>query len=157
MTEPTPNEHEDQQKSFDYTAIDAHLADVLAARQPLPDANPKTARGKAKPAISSIPPVAILHMGQAMEQGREEYGLMNWRYEPVSASTYYDAMFRHMGAWWDGEDVASDSLVLHLAHVMASCAIVIDALEQGTLIDDRPIKGMTYATISALTKKIGNV
>ena len=80
---------------------------------------------------------------------------MNWRKDPVTASTYYDAMQRHMLAWQDGEDHAADSGLLHLAHVMANCAILIDAAACGTLIDDRTDDGMNAAShvIAYLTHK----
>ena len=103
-----------------------------------PDDNPKTAIGITKPGISAIPPVAILKLGEAMMDGKRKYGLTNWREKTVSASIYYDAAFRHLASWYDGEDVASDSLVDHLAHTMACCAILIDAIMMGRLNDDRP-------------------
>lgn len=103
-----------------------------------PDDNPKTAIGITKPGISAIPPIAILKLGEAMTDGKRKYGLTNWREKTVSASIYYDAAFRHLGSWYDGEDLASDSLVDHLAHTMACCAILIDAIIMGRLNDDRP-------------------
>ncbi len=108
-----------------------------------PDGNPKTAAGAAKPKTSAIPPLAIMRLGQAMEDGRRKYGLTNWRGEKVSSSVYFDAAMRHLLAWWDGEDRALDSGVDHLAHVMACCAILIDADSMaGWLNDDRPaVKG----------------
>ena len=44
-----------------------------------PDDNPKTVHGLTKPSTFAIPPIAILHLGQAMDNGRQKYGLMNWR------------------------------------------------------------------------------
>jgi hypothetical protein len=110
-------------------------AKALAA---YPDDNPKTAIGITKPSISAIPPVAILKLGEAMTDGKRKYGLCNWREKTVSASIYYDAAFRHLASWYDGEDLASDSLVDHLAHTMACCAILIDAIMLGQINDDRP-------------------
>lgn len=52
-------------------------------------------------------------------------------------TTYLDAIGRHMMHLQEGEDFASDSYILHLAHVMAGCAILIDARACGTLIDNR--------------------
>lgn len=102
-----------------------------------PDDNPKTAIGRTKPPLHAIPPTALLHLGAAMENGEGKYGLFNWRETPVSATIYYDAALRHFMAWWDGEDVAEDSGVHHLAHVMACCAILLDAHEAGKLNDNR--------------------
>ena len=103
-----------------------------------PDNNPKTAVGVSKAPLHFIPPVALVHLGLAMENGGGKYGLMNWRKHTVSASVYYDAMLRHLLEWWDGEDAASDSKVHHLGHVMACAAILLDAAETTRLNDDRP-------------------
>lgn len=119
----------------------------------LPDGNPKTVFGLAKPGFAAIPPVALIHLGAAMQNGREKYGLMNWREKNVSASVYRDAMERHLLAWWDGEQVAPDSGVHHLGHVMACCAILLDAEAQGALNDDRPpIPGKFSELVAALTR-----
>lgn len=107
----------------------------------------------AKPGIHGIPPVALLHCGRGMEDGVVKYGLTNWRVNSVSAAVYYNAAFRHLASWWDGEQNASDSGVHHLGHVMACCAIILDAEAGGNLIDDRPaIPGGFSAAVKAMTR-----
>lgn len=118
-----------------------------------PDDNPKTAIGTKKPPVSVVPPVAVFHLGQAMKDGKEKYGLMNWREKRVSSSVYFDAAMRHLMSWWDGEDRASDSGVHHLAHAMACMAILLDAESIGKLNDDRPLPGNLPAFITANTKE----
>lgn len=120
----------------------------------LPDDNPKTRFGVAKPSVTLIPGPALIHCALAFRDGATKYGPANWRVDPVTASTYTDAAFRHLLDYWDGEDRASDSGVLHLAHAMACLAILIDAQEQGTLKDDRPTKGMTPRVIEENTRPI---
>lgn len=119
-----------------------------------PDANPKTAIGTAKPSLSVVPPVGIYHMAQAMADGEQKYGLMNWREHRVSSSVYYDAAMRHLMAWHDGENQASDSGVHHLGHAMACLAIILDAESLGQLNDNRPKAGNLPAFIAANTKEI---
>ncbi len=119
-----------------------------------PDGNPKTAVGITKPPLHAIPPVALLYLGQAMQDGNNKYGLVNWRYDPITFSTYYDAFMRHALALWDGQDVDPKTKIKHLAYMMANCAILLDAEAQGTLTDDRPGKpGMTAALIERMTRK----
>lgn len=118
----------------------------------LPDDNPKTVYGARKPPFHFTPPVAEMVLGQAMQNGGEKYGAMNWREKTVSSSVYYDAARRHLSAWLDGEDVAPDSGVHHLGHVMACCAILLDAAASGRLNDDRPVKGRFSAECERLTK-----
>lgn len=148
------DEVRDEEKGPERCRIPADDRPEPTSELRLPDDNPKTVFGVAKPGVHCIPPSALLHLGQAMANGEAKYGLMNWREDRVSASTYYDAaVARHFPAWWDGEDYAGDSGVHHLAHVMACCAILIDAIETGMLNDDRPIKGNLPELIARLTKK----
>ncbi len=106
-----------------------------------PDDNPKTVEGLKKPAMSCVPPVALLHLAHAMMNGEKKYGRMNWRKHTVSSSVYYDAAIRHLMAWLDGETHASDSGVHHLGHVMACCAILLDGESLAVLNDDRNASG----------------
>lgn len=101
------------------------------------DNNVKTAAAATKPRSSAIPPNSILVMGAAMQNGADKYGIFNWRDTTVSATVFYDAMMRHMLAWYNGGDDAPDSKVSHLGHIMANCAILLDAKEHGVFNDDR--------------------
>lgn len=116
-----------------------------------PDNNPKTAIGSKKPGTAAIPPIAIIAMGRAMRDGEIKYGRFNWRDKTVTTSVYTDAIDRHMLAFRDGEDLASDSGVEHLAHVMACCSILLDAMSVGNLNDDRRRDGKVSELISKLT------
>lgn len=118
-----------------------------------PDGNPKTLMGAKKPDPSVIPPIAILHLATAMMNGAEKYGPFNWRDQPISVRPYVAAALRHLLAFLDGEDYSTDTLetghpVHHLGHVMACCAIVLDAMSVGTISDNRPaVKGVTGEAI----------
>lgn len=105
------------------------------------DNNPKTRMGALKIPLHLVPPSARYYMAMAFEDGERKYGPFNWRDEGVSTSVYIDALDRHRDAFWDGEDLARDSKVHHLGHIMACCAIILDAMECGTLNDDRPTPG----------------
>jgi hypothetical protein len=112
------------------------------------DNNPKSAVARLKPGIHAVPFSALLHLGAAMADGKRKYGLTNWRGNEVAASVYVDAVFRHLAAWWDArEEVAPDSLVHHLGHVMACCSIILDAQATGNLIDDRPAVAGKFSTV----------
>lgn len=112
-----------------------------------PDGNPKTAMGAKKPDPSVVPPAGRLHLATAMMNGAEKYGPFNWRDQPISSRPYIAAAMRHLEAYLDGEDFSQDTVaagkpVHHLAHVMACCAILLDATEVGCLNDNRPaVKG----------------
>lgn len=127
--------------------LDGHEIKPIDTTVGYPDGNPKTAMGAKKPDLSVVPPSAELHMALAMMNGAKKYGPFNWRESPISARPYIAAARRHLLAYLDGEDFSADTEeeglpVHHLAHVMACCAILLDATEIGTLNDDRPaIKG----------------
>lgn len=106
-----------------------------------PDNNPKTAIGVTKIPLHLIPPSAKHFLAEALANGASKYGAFNWREADISISVYKAACERHMDAFWDGEDFAADSGVHHVAHAMACCALILDALTIGKLNDDRPPKG----------------
>jgi hypothetical protein len=122
-----------------------------------PDDNPKTMHGIQKPSMFNVPTTALLHLMGAMANGAKKYGPYNWRSKNVSASIYYDAAMRHLMAWIDGEDIAEDSGVHHLGHVMACCAIILDAETQKTLNDNRPVRGKFSSLVKEMTLEKPNV
>lgn len=103
-----------------------------------PVVNKKNAVGATKADTSCIPAVAIFALGAAMKDGAVKYDAYNYRESDVTASVFHNAMQRHAWDWWEGENYAPDSLVHHLGHLMACCAIVLDSISQGNFIDDRP-------------------
>lgn len=117
------------------------------------DNNPKTAFGSAKPSITKVPPASLIYQALGMMNGAKKYGPYNWRENEVTASIYVDAAMRHLLAWFDGEAIAQDSGVPHLAHAIASLGIIIDALETGNLIDDRPLKGAAAELLARYTNQ----
>jgi hypothetical protein len=84
-----------------------------------------------------------------MMNGANKYGPFNWRDQPISMRPYLAAALRHLLSCLDGEDFSQDTVeaglpVHHLAHVMACCAIVLDATHCETITDNRPkVKGST--------------
>ena len=107
------------------------------------DNNPKTLVGASKVPLHLVPPSAKHFLAEALGDGARKYGPYNWRDSKISISTYKAAMERHMDAFWDGEDYAADSGVHHVAHAMACCALILDAMGIDMLVDDRPTPGAT--------------
>lgn len=105
------------------------------------DNNPKTAIGASKCPLHLVPPVTSHYAALAFEDGARKYGPYNWREKTVSTSVYYGAAKRHLDAFWDGENESKDAHVHHLGHVIACCAIILDAMSIGKLNDDRPAAG----------------
>lgn len=104
-----------------------------------PKENPKNlaARNEKRVPLHLIPPIAEIAMARVMELGATKYGAWNWRDTPIGMSEYIGAIKRHTNAIAQCDDIDSESGQSHLAHIMATCAILLDANHHGTLIDDR--------------------
>lgn len=102
------------------------------------EGNPKKRIGALKAPMHLIPPVAMAELAIALGDGADKYGPFNYRCEKVSVSTYLGAVHRHLALFLDGEDFADDSGVHHISAAMASCAILMDCMAGGQLVDDRP-------------------
>lgn len=99
--------------------------------------NPKDLLGNKKVPMDAVSAVACAHEALAMLDGEIKYGYRNWRDKAVSARIYIAAAKRHIDAWSEGEEIAEDSKIHHLGHARACLGILLDAQENGNLIDDR--------------------
>ena len=104
------------------------------------ETNPKDAVGCGKAPMSTVSAPVLLEVGVAMLEGARKYGRHNWRAASVRASVYYDASFRHLFAWWEGEDLDTDSGISHITKTIAGLMVLRDAMIQDKFIDDRPPK-----------------
>lgn len=103
--------------------------------------NPKDLIGQTKVPLALFPPAGAIYGALAFANGAAKYGPFNWRLTKVSMMTYLHAMQRHILALVDGEDIAQDSGLPHIAHIIANGALLADAREGGFLVDDRPPHG----------------
>jgi hypothetical protein len=101
--------------------------------------DPKGAAGALKAPLGLIPPYAMEQTALVHKHGAEKYGPFNWRDTGVCASTYINAMMRHINAFRDGENLDPESGISHLAHIACSCNILMDADYCDTLQDDRNV------------------
>lgn len=139
------------------TAIRGRYADLAKTMAAAPrqetdeSSNPKTLMGNMKVRnLSVIPFTALIHEARAMEygafhaprkDGSKGYGQFNWRETNIEYLTYCEAAIRHIASAADREDIdpdTGDMLVMHLALARATLGILIDAIEHGTVIDNRP-------------------
>ena len=111
--------------------------------------DPKGAAGAVKVPLGLIPPHAMEQTAWVHKLGADKYGAWNWRETGVCASTYVNAILRHLNAWRDGEDLDPESGISHLAHVACSANILMDAGYCGKLQDDRN-KVKSYDKLHAL-------
>lgn len=102
------------------------------------DTNPKDAIGCKKPPLSTVPLPVIFEIGIAMLEGACKYRRHNYRISGVRATVYFDAAWRHLADWWEGEDIDPDSGLHHVSKAIASLVVLRDAMMNDKCIDDRP-------------------
>lgn len=100
--------------------------------------DPKLAAGSIKASLDNVSIVAQYYEAAVMATGTKKYGAYNWCDNRMKASTYYNAMLRHLYAWWIGEDIDPESGLPHIAHLRSCTGIILDQQEAGRLVDDRP-------------------
>lgn len=102
--------------------------------------NPKAAAGRLKVDMGAVPPISLLYQAAAHDYGACKYTVRNWIGQPIKARDYVGPMMRHLTQWASGEDLddgEGGSGLPHLAMLMATASVVLDAWAHGTLEDDR--------------------
>lgn len=98
----------------------------------------------AKPRWSLLPHGAVLAIVQVLEFGARKYAVDNWQRVPEARQRYYDALMRHVDAWWRGERHDPETGRLHLAH--AGCCVLF--LLWFDLQQDEPTSAILTETTS---------
>lgn len=101
--------------------------------------NPKYIRAQkdGKAPLEYLPMAVMDDWARVHKHGADKYGIRNWRKDAILMSTYKGAILRHLRDWSDGEDLDPDSGINHLYHIMACCAVLLDAQMHDKAIDDR--------------------
>ena len=121
------------------------MENVCAPIGPLSDdplINPKKAAGAVKAPMHTVPTLAMIQMANVMAGGAWKYGYHNFRESKIDVQTYLGAINRHFLKFQDGVDFDKESGQHELAHLMACCAILIDAHYTGNMIDNRSKTGL---------------
>lgn len=87
---------------------------------PLPP--PGVKHDSRKPRWSLLPKTALHEIVQVLEFGATKYAPDNWQRVPDARTRYYDALMRHVEAWWNGEKTDPETGLHHLAH--AGCCVL---------------------------------
>lgn len=119
--------------------------------------NPKSIIGSDKMPFHLWPETATILGVLGLLDGALKYGRTNFRVAGVKASTYYDAIRRHLNKWMEGEDTDPDSGLPHFAHILASVAILVDAQAAGVLNDDRMVQGGYVEMLNELTPHVARL
>lgn len=105
----------------------------------MPDGQPRLDGKKfdeGKPQLGLVPRSLIWAVGTILTFGAKKYGTHNWR-GGLAWSRAYDAVLRHLTAWWGGEDVDAETGKSHLWHAACDLAFLIEFEASKTGQDDR--------------------
>lgn len=119
--------------------------------------NPKDAIGSDKMPLHLWPETATVMGTLGLLDGALKYGRSNWRSAGIRLSVYVDAMRRHINAMFEGEKVDPDSGLPHIAHILATAAIIVDADAAGKLIDDSQYPGGYRALLDEMTPEVARL
>lgn len=97
-----------------------------------------TKHDSGKPSFSAIPQLALLEVAKGFTHGKIKYGKFNYS-GAVEATRLTDALQRHLNQYLsfrDKNDI-DESGVHHLANVACNAMMLLDAILNNTVIDDR--------------------
>ena len=137
--------------TYDYDTTDTQTFGPLEESKPV---DFKAAQGIEKPRLDLIPLNALTYIALGLQEGARKYGSASWRdVDSVDLAQYVAATMRHLMAYADGEDTDPESGNPHLAHAMASLAIMVDLIENGNGADTRPaVAGRGPQTVAKYTR-----
>ncbi len=125
--------------------------------------SPKSLDSSHKIPVNLCPASAIIAIALVITQGHKKPGrtIYNWRdpNQKISWMEYDAAIERHLMKARDGEDFDEELSQLagvpirHEWAAMSGMAIVEDARQAGTLVDDRPTKGGAAKFLHSITVK----
>jgi hypothetical protein len=103
---------------------------------PEPKASGGTKHDEGKVDLTLVPLIALEAEARALMFGEKKYGRYNYT-AGFESSRLTAAALRHLYAYIGGEDVDSESGLLHLGHARACLAMHLHCEQLGTLRDNR--------------------
>jgi hypothetical protein len=89
-----------------------------------------------KPPLGLVDRTMLWGMAKVLAIGAKKYGRDNWR-KGMNWSRPYDALQRHLTAWWDGENADTESGLSHLFHAACEAMFLVTYEAKGIGVDDR--------------------
>lgn len=89
-----------------------------------------------KPQIGLISSIFLLGLARVLTFGAKKYSPNNWR-KGMAYSRLFDALQRHLWAWWSGEDIDSETGESHLDNAACCLMFLRELSETRKDCDDR--------------------
>ena len=81
---------------------------------------------KGKIRYDLIPTSTLEGIAKVLTFGAKKYAPNGWKTVPDATERYYAALFRHLIAWRNGEQLDPESGLHHLEHVLTNIAFLIE-------------------------------
>lgn len=94
-------------------------------------------KGVKPEAYSLIPVEPLAEVARVYNYGKAKYSARNWE-KGYAFSKSYDALQRHINAFWRRDTLDSETGLNHLAHAVFHCFALIEWLRTHPEMDDRP-------------------
>ena len=94
-------------------------------------------KGQKNVRLHAAPWEALAELGRVFAFGEEKYDDYNFR-KGYKWSLSFDALQRHVWAFWNREDVDGESSLHHMAHAAWHCLVLLFYSLTGRGKDDRP-------------------
>lgn len=94
-------------------------------------------KNEGKLRVDLVPTQAIEGIAEVLTFGLDKYPERNWS-KGMPWSKVYSSMFRHMLAFWKGEDLDKESQLSHIKHILSNAAFLAEYIETYPEGDDRP-------------------
>ena len=93
-----------------------------------------------KPTFELLPFELLAETNKVLQHGKMRYGLNNWRKtDGFKMSRCFNALLRHIFAFWRGEDNDPETGLSHLSHAMCNLIFLMYHFQNNKAADDRPI------------------
>ena len=92
-----------------------------------------------KPQFDLLPLGLFSGVNDVLKHGAKKYGVGNWKKEDFLMSRAYNALLRHLIAFWGGEDTDKETGLSHLDHAMCNLIFLKYHHQNTPAADDRPV------------------
>ena len=92
-----------------------------------------------KPQFDLLPLDLLSGVNSVLQHGANKYGVGNWKKQDFVMSRAYNALLRHMIAFWGGEDKDKETGLSHLDHAMCNLLFLKYHHKNTPASDDRPV------------------
>lgn len=96
-------------------------------------------KGRKRAQLGALDPRSLMQVAEVAGYGAEKYERMNFM-RGYEWSLSYDALQRHLHAFWEGENLDPESQLPHVAHAAWHCLALLTFMRLHPRLDDRGVQ-----------------